>query len=71
MYKQNKEIIVYHMPSILQKEVQGRVEYKYDGYHWGTVCDDYFTLTSANVLCNSINPFYWAADFTNQGSLSG
>jgi len=34
-------------------ELEGRLEILYYGY-WGTICDDFFDITNANVACRRL-----------------
>lgn len=41
----------------------------FNGTHWGTICDDYFNMTTADILCRSLNPRSGIISWTNFASL--
>jgi hypothetical protein len=40
-----------------------------NGTHWGTICDNNFNLTAADVFCRSFNPRFGAVSWRSVGSL--
>lgn len=51
-------------------ELQGRIEIEYYDV-WGTICDDYFTIYSANVACRRLGYAAALRIITNVASGSG
>jgi hypothetical protein len=48
--------------------VSGRAEF-FNGMEWGTICDDFFNATTAQIFCQSIDAYLGFHHFTNTGSL--
>jgi hypothetical protein len=40
----------------MNSSVSGRAEF-FDGKEWGTICDDYFNATSAQIFCQSVDTY--------------
>jgi deleted-in-malignant-brain-tumors protein 1 len=57
-----------HYKYVSEGTWQGRAEY-FNGTHWGTICDDFFNLTFADVFCRSLNPRFSAVSWTNKRGL--
>ena len=59
---------INHFEYVTQGAWEGRAEFN-NGTHWGTICDDNFNLTAADVFCRSFNPRFGAVSWRSVGSL--
>jgi len=57
-----------HIKHDTQGAWEGRAEFN-NGTHWGTICDDFFNLTAADVFCRSFNPRFGAVSWSSVGNL--
>ena len=57
-----------HYKYVAQGAWEGRAEFN-NGTHWGTICDDNFNLTAADVFCRSLDPRFGAVSWRSFGSL--
>lgn len=53
---------------VTEGSFEGRALY-YNGSQWGTICDDNFNQTTADLFCRSLNPRFGVVNWTNIDNL--